>query len=174
MAISFFDLTVKSYLQVMDSSIAFLAKGREHAEAQGVPLTDFVSASLHPDMNPLHFQIVSIVHHSRGALLGVESGEFGPPTGYGEMDYLALEAFLATTRDALAALDPAMVESWVDNELVFKLGDMSLPFTARDFVLSFSLPNFYFHSTTAYDILRSRGVPLGKRDYLGQIRVNAR
>jgi hypothetical protein len=49
---------------------------------------------------------------------------------------------------------------------------MKLPFMAEGFLLSFSLPNFYFHATTAYDILRTKGVPLGKRDYLGKLRLN--
>jgi len=55
--------------------------------------------------------------------------------------------------------------------MVFKVRDREVPFTAESFVLSFSLPNFYFHATTAYDILRTKGVPLGKRDVLGQLRL---
>ncbi len=55
--------------------------------------------------------------------------------------------------------------------MVFKLGKNELPFTNRNFLLSFSLPNFYFHATTAYDILRMLGVPLGKRDFLGNMKI---
>ena len=55
--------------------------------------------------------------------------------------------------------------------MVFQLRDRQIPFTAENFVLSFSLPNFYFHATTAYDILRTKGVPLGKRDFLGHLRL---
>jgi Domain of unknown function (DUF1993) len=51
--------------------------------------------------------------------------------------------------------------------------DFKMPFVAEGFLLSFSLPNFHFHATTAYDILRSKGVPLGKRDYLGQLRLKS-
>ncbi len=54
---------------------------------------------------------------------------------------------------------------------VFHIRDFKMPFTAEGFLMSFSLPNFYFHATTAYDILRSKGVPLGKRDYMGQMRM---
>jgi hypothetical protein len=57
------------------------------------------------------------------------------------------------------------------SEVIFEFRDRRLPFTALGFLTSFSLPNFYFHATTAYDILRSRGVPVGKRDYLGQLRL---
>ena len=56
-------------------------------------------------------------------------------------------------------------------EIIFEFRKNRLPFTAEGFLLSFSLPNFYFHATTAYDILRSKGVPLGKRDYLGALRM---
>ena len=56
-------------------------------------------------------------------------------------------------------------------DVTFQFGDMKIPFVAEDFLLSFSLPNFYFHSSMAYGILRSKGVPLGKRDFLGRLRI---
>ncbi len=55
--------------------------------------------------------------------------------------------------------------------MTFAIGDQRMKFTAENFLLSFSLPNFYFHATTAYDILRAQGVPIGKRDYMGQPRL---
>ena len=73
------------------------------------------------------------------------------------------------------ALDPGVSalgqEPLREVEPFFQLGERQLPFTAVGFMSSFSLPNFYFHATTAYDILRSKGVPLGKRDYLGRMRL---
>ena len=56
-------------------------------------------------------------------------------------------------------------------EVLFQFGEMKMPFTAEGFLLSFSIPNLHFHATTAYDILRMKGVPLGKRDYMGQPRL---
>ena len=58
-------------------------------------------------------------------------------------------------------------------DVTFKIGEFKLPFTAEGFLMSFSLPNFYFHSATAYDILRNKGVPLGKRDFMGKMRTKA-
>ena len=58
-----------------------------------------------------------------------------------------------------------------DTEFLFRFGETKIPFTSENFILSFSLPNFHFHATTAYDILRSRGVPVGKRDYMGRLRL---
>jgi hypothetical protein len=63
------------------------------------------------------------------------------------------------------------VNALEDRDLLFKFGDFKLPFVSQDFVLSFSLPNLHFHATTAYDILRMKGVPLGKRDYTGPMRI---
>ena len=59
----------------------------------------------------------------------------------------------------------------VGRDVSFKVGDRALPFTAEGFLMSFSLPNFFFHATTAYDILRHRGVPLGKRDFMGRLKL---
>jgi hypothetical protein len=55
--------------------------------------------------------------------------------------------------------------------MIFKMRELKLPFTTENFILSFSLPNFYFHATTAYDILRVKGAGLGKRDFMGQMRM---
>jgi hypothetical protein len=57
--------------------------------------------------------------------------------------------------------------------MIFQLRDFKIPFTAEGFIMSFSLPNFYFHATTTYDILRMKGVPLGKRDFMGQMRMKS-
>ena len=63
------------------------------------------------------------------------------------------------------------VEAYEGKDVIFKFGQAAMPFTAEGFLMSFSLPNLHFHATTAYDILRTKGVPLGKRDYLGPLRL---
>ena len=68
-------------------------------------------------------------------------------------------------------LTPADVNALDGKDIIFQIRDTKMPFTAENFLLSFSLPNFYFHATTAYDILRTKGVPLGKRDFLGRMRM---
>jgi hypothetical protein len=87
------------------------------------------------------------------------------------LDYDGLRTLIADTLKGLRNLDPAEVNALQGRAIIFQLRDRQLPFTAEDFMLSFSLPNFYFHATTAYDILRTKGVPLGKRDFLGQLRL---
>jgi len=71
----------------------------------------------------------------------------------------------------LKALTPDEVNGMEGRDMAFQIGDRRMPFTVENFLMSFSLPNFYFHATTAYDILRQKGVPLGKRDYMGQMRL---
>jgi hypothetical protein len=78
---------------------------------------------------------------------------------------------VADARDALTKLTPAEVNALEGRDMTFQIRDFKIPFTAEGFIMSFSLPNFYFHATTAYGILRMKGVPLGKRDYMGQMRM---
>jgi hypothetical protein len=68
-------------------------------------------------------------------------------------------------------LTPEAVNALGGGDVTFKLSERALPFTTEDFLMSFSLPNFYFHAATAYDILRHKGAPLGKRDFLGRLKM---
>ncbi|MEH6605092.1 MAG: DUF1993 domain-containing protein [Pseudomonadales bacterium] len=171
MSISFYDASVPSYLQVLDGAIGVLDKGKSYAEETGLDLQEIVMTRLHPDMMPFHFQIVSLAHHSWRAMQAMQSGSFSPPSFELDMDYAALQAVVSDARDGLAALDAAEVNALADGNLTFYVGEHELPFTNQNFLQSFSLPNFYFHATTTYSILRSLGVPLGKMDYVGQMKM---
>lgn len=171
MSISFYDASVKSYLQVLEGVTCVLNKGASHAAEAGLDLQDLVMTRLRDDMMPLHFQIVSAAHHSWGAVDGMLKGSFSPPSFELDMDYPSLQAVVANATDRLSALDPAEVEGLADKTLTFHLGKNDLPFTNQNFLLSMSLPNFYFHATTTYAILRMLGVPLGKVDYLGKLNI---
>lgn len=173
MALSLHDITVTSFLQVLNSVDAFLEKGKSHFEENGVDLQEIVDTRIHPDMNPFQFQIISVAHHSMGAMKGAAAGEFAPPAGYGEPDYAGLQALVRESIDAVSGFDVSTVESMEGQKMVFRLGGNELPFIVENFLMSFSTPNLHFHATTAYDILRMKGVPVGKRDYLGQMRIGA-
>ena len=80
MAISLYDATVGTYQQILTSVEGVLAKGRAHCEEAGIDLNDVVETRLIDDMLPFRFQVISVAHHSLGALKGVEAGVFGPPT----------------------------------------------------------------------------------------------
>ena len=169
MPISFYDASVPTFLQTTKAMTRFLEKGRQHFEQQGKVLSELAEARLHPDMLPLRFQIVSVAQHSIGALKALEEGRFGVPKAADE-GYPELQERIAETVSELKQLAPDAVNALEGKELVFEFGEVKLPFVAEDFILSFSLQNFFFHATTAYDILRMQGVPLGKADFMGPIR----
>ena len=99
------------------------------------------------------------------------SGVFRPPSDLPTHNYPALQGLIVDTRDALHKLTPEAINARQGAEVVFEIRKSKMLFTIEGFLLSFSLPNFHFHATTAYDILRSKGVPVGKRDYLGALRL---
>ena len=171
MSISLYDGTVTNYLQTLNSTAAVLGKGKSFCEENSIDLSAIVATRLIEDMNPFQFQVISVVHQSLGALKGLEAGEFAPPTGYGDLDYEGLQDLVSQAISQVGSFDAETVNGWAGKTLTFKLGSNEIPFTAENYVLSFSLPNLYFHATTTYDVLRMRGVPLGKRDYLGAMRM---
>jgi len=173
MAISLYDLSVKSYLQTLGGVEGFLERGLSHCMENNIDPEEIVETRLFADMLPFRFQLQSVCHHSLGAIEGVKKGEFSPPPEIPAHDYRTMQKMVSDAKAALQKADPAEVNALEGKGVVFKFRSFEMPFTAENFLMSFSLPNFYFHSTTAYDILRNKGVPLGKRDFMGQMRMNA-
>ena len=171
MALSLYDVSVTCFLQTLGGVAGFLEKGRKHFEATGIDPATIVATRLTHDMLPFQFQIASVVHHTKGAIDGVKVGEFSPPGAMSPMTYAELQALVADAIAALKAVNADDINALEGGDMVFKLGEMRMPFTAEGFLLSFSLPNLHFHAATAYDILRQAGVNLGKRDYLGAMRM---
>ena len=171
MAFSLYDASVAPYLQTLGAVSGFLEKGLAHFRANNVDPEEIVETRLIADMQPLRFQIVSVAHHSRGAMEAARSGVFVPPTVRPGLDYAALQALVAEARNELAALTPEAVNALEGRDVLFKIADRAMPFTAEGFLMSFSLPNFFFHATTAYDILRHKGAPIGKRDFMGRLKL---
>ena len=169
MTISFQDTSIATYQQFLQGVSAVLEKGAEFAQENNIDPQDLVMARLADDMMPLHFQVVSVCHHSLGALQGMRDGRFSPPSFDLDKSYNQLQALVAETLDGIANFED--VEALAGKSMVFALGEMEMPFTNENFLLSFSLPNFYFHVTTTYDLLRVKGLPLSKRDYLGAMRM---
>jgi hypothetical protein len=165
--------TVPSYLQMLGSVLHLLDKAETHRAEAGTDFAGLIGARLADDMHPFAYQVKSAVVHSLGAIEGVRRGEFSPDRNAPPETFAELRARVSTARDALAAIDPAEIESFIGRNVHFIAGDRSIDFTAENFLLSFAQPNFYFHVTTAYAILRAEGVPIGKRDYLGAWRKKA-
>jgi len=173
MAISFYDLSVPTFLQTVRAVAGFLDRAASRCAETGADPDDFVDARLIGDMAPFHFQIEALSHHAVWGLEAAKTGVFDPPALIGSQPFADLEAMVARAETALEGLTPEEVDSWAGRDLDLQIGPRRLTFTSETLILSFSLPNFHFHAVTAYDILRARGVPIGKRDYEGRLRTRS-
>ncbi len=171
MAFSLYESSVLTYLQILPAVSNCLEKGFIYSQEKGIELDSLVSRRIFPDMRPFSYQIHALVHHSLGAIEGLRRGVFEPPSSHPERSYNELRAHVAQARLKLEKVSPDEINDLWGKDLIFQVGENRRTFTAENFVMSFSLPNFYFHVTTAYAILRGKGVPIGKRDYLGAMRT---
>ncbi len=171
MPISLYDAFVPSCRQIIAAGINQLNKAEKHCAEHGVDAGDLIGGRLAPDMAALPFQVHSVAHHSAGAIEGVKAGKFSPSSPSGQQSWDSLKAMLTAADETLAAVDAAELEGYIGKPVLFSFGTMEMPFKAENFLMSFSTPNFYFHATTMYDILRHKGVKIGKRDFSGMPRI---
>ncbi|HEX4368349.1 MAG TPA: DUF1993 domain-containing protein [Rhodopila sp.] len=173
MSTSLYDLSVPTFLQTVRSVVGFLGRAATHFAETGVDPDSFVNTRLFDDMAPFHFQIEAAWHHSVWGVEALKTGVFTPPALIGPVPFADLQVMMGKAEAALDAFTPDEVNGWAGKDLDLQIGPRRLAFTSETFILSFSLPNFHFHAVTAYGILRSRGVPLGKRDYEGRLRTRS-
>jgi hypothetical protein len=173
MAFSLYAATVPSYRQILGSVSGLLDKAQAFCTEKGIAPTEIIQARLAEDMLPFAYQVKSTAVHSFGAIEGVRRGVFSPDMTPSPDNFAALKALIAEALGALEAIDVAEIDAFVGRDMRFSFRDRSIDYTAENFLLSFSQPNFYFHATTTYDILRWKGVPLGKRDFTGRTRTKS-
>jgi uncharacterized protein len=187
MTITLYDLSVPTYLQTTRALSGVLKRAARHCAETGVDPDDFVLARLYEDMAPLSFQIEALWHHAVWSVEALKTGEFNPPPLVWPVHFSELQTIIGKAEAALTAFTPDEVNGRSGQDLdieIFQPVDednastsswaaQTLAFTPETFLLSYSLPNFYFHAVTAYDILRSRGVPIGKGDYQGRLRLRS-
>jgi hypothetical protein len=166
MALSFYDLSVPVFTRALGQLSHILDKGLAHAQAAGIDPSQLVNARLAPDMFTLAGQVQSASDVSKFGAARI-AGITGPSFPDDETTYAELRARVAKTIDYLGTVDRGLIDGHEDREVVIKVRGNELKFTAQRYLLQFVLPNLFFHVTTAYDILRHNGVPLGKLDYLG-------
>jgi hypothetical protein len=172
MAITLYDATVPGFLQGLRALRRCLDKGQEHARSQGWDLAQLVDARLIDDMFPLDFQVHRVVDHSAGGLRDVSKGAFTMPN-QDRRDYAGLQKLLAETEAEVEGWTPAAVNALEGREVVMDTGrSPARTFKADAYLLTFVVPNFFFHAATAYDILRMKGVPIGKADWLVRMRTS--
>jgi len=173
MTATLYDISVDSYLRILGGVAGFLEKGRAHCAENNIDLNEMVEARIFVDMQPLRFQVEQVASHTAGSVRALKTGAYGPPSNAQPLDYAGLQKLIADARQELEAVNAADINAQAGRDVRFEVGERVLPFTAEMLILSFALPNCHFHATTAYDILRMKGVPLGKRDYLGAIRTKS-
>ena len=171
MVFSLYDAVVPSNLQIVSALEKVLKKAEAFCDERGMSQAELIDARLAPDMLPLGYQIKSCAVHSIGGIEGARAGSFSPDRSAWPTDFPGLQGVLHRAYADLSALDRDAVDALIETDTLIVLGETKLPFTGANFLLSFSQPNFYFHATTAYAILRAQGVKLGKRDFIGIPRV---
>jgi hypothetical protein len=171
MSFSLYAATIPSYIQILGAVAGLVDKAEAFCSEKGLTPQDILQARLAPDMQPFAYQVKSTAVHSIGAIEGVRKGTFSPDTTTPPQDFAALKARIIETIAALEAIKAGEIDSFIGRDMRFAFGDRHVDYTAENFLLSFSQPNFYFHATTAYDILRWKGLPIGKRDFTGRTRT---
>ena len=165
MSLTLYDASIPVYVRMLSNLTAFLEKAEIHARENSVDLATLAEARLAPDMHPLTRQVQTASDAAKGGaarLAGVEAPSM-PDT---ETTFPELKSRIAKTIAYLGTIKAEQIEGDDDRIIEMKFPGRTVTFTARDFLLQFSLPNFMFHVVTAYDILRAQGVPLGKMDFL--------
>ncbi|QKR98784.1 DUF1993 domain-containing protein [Sphingomonas sp. CL5.1] len=171
MTLSLYDATIPSNIQILGAVAGLVDKAEAFAAERGIAPAELIDARLAPDMLPFGYQVKASVEHAVGAIAGVQAGSYSPNLDPWPTDFAGLRAKVRDGIAALKALDPAEVNALADRDTEFRFGETALPFGGANFLLSFSQPNFYFHASIAYAILRMKGVEIGKRDFMGMPRV---
>jgi len=171
MTFSLYEATIPNYRQILLAVSGLLLKAEAFCAEKALAPEEIIQARLAPDMQPFAYQVKSTAVHSLGAIEGVRKGVFSPDQTTPPATFPALIARVSETITALEAIPAAEVDGFLGRDMCFAFGERRLDYTAENFLLSFSQPNFFFHATTTYDILRWKGVPIGKRDFLGKTRL---
>ncbi|TGO33961.1 hypothetical protein BHYA_0219g00190 [Botrytis hyacinthi] len=162
MAFSLYDISVVPFIKNLKTLSKLLEKGQAHFEDE----SKIINARLIDDMGDLIFQIQRVSDSAKGVAVRVAGAE-NVALEDNEKDFASLYTRINRTIEILEALPSTCTDGKEENEVVLKLPRGDLKFTAKDYILNFAIPNFYFHVVTAYNILRKEGVPVGKFDYLG-------
>jgi hypothetical protein len=168
MTLSMYQASVPVFLQGLKNMGAILDKAAAHAAERKIDPAVLMNARLAPDMFPLVRQVQIACDHAKGAaarLSGLEVPKFEDV----ETSFDELQERIARVAEFVRSVDPARFDSAEEREVTLPIGGQPRTFTGQVYLLHFALPNFYFHLTTAYAILRHNGIVLGKRDFIGAV-----
>jgi uncharacterized protein len=167
--IPFHAVVLPVYLQMLDAVENIIGKAQSFCAEGNATEEEIMQARLAPDMLDFSWQIKQLASHALDGLNGARAGRYAPDASKPPTTLAGLAERVMGTRKAIAALDPAEIDALVGHDVLHV--PRKVTFMAEDFVTGFSMPNFYFHVVTAYDILRAKGVKVGKADFLGRLRT---
>jgi hypothetical protein len=163
--------TVGAYLQILPQVAGLVDKAEAHCRENGLPPAALIEARLAPDMWTFAKQVMCAVQHSAGAVQAMRSGLTGPDMSPPPTEFAALRQAVTDGIAVLQSVQPGEIDGAAGRDIRFEFGSGRMEFVGEDYLMSFAVPNFYFHATSAYAVLRNQGLPIGKRDFLGRTRV---
>jgi len=166
MPLTMYHASVPVFVRALANLSAILRKAEEHAAAKKIDPAVFVNARLAPDMFALSRQVQSASDSAKGCaarLAGMEVPRYEDT----ESTFPELQARIAKTVAFMQGVSPEVIAGSEERKIVLKLRGQETSFSGQAYLLTFALPNFFFHVVTAYDILRHNGVQIGKADFLG-------
>jgi hypothetical protein len=168
MSISIYQSSVPVFERSLTAFLGILDKAQAHAEARKFDPTNYLSIRLSPDMFPLTRQIQTFCDQAKNGSFRL-AGKEAPALEDKETTFAEVRQRVQKTLDLVKSIDAKAFDGGEDREIVLPLGPNKMKIQGANYLLHFVLPNFYFHLATAYDILRSGGVEIGKRDFMGAV-----
>ncbi len=166
MSLNMYQASIPVFIRMLGNLSTILDKALAHAEAKKIDPAIFINARLTPDMFPLSRQVqiaTDMVKGCAARLAGIEV----PSYEDNETTFADLQARIAKTVTFLQSVSDGQINGSEERTVTLKLRDKEVNFIGQPYLLDFVLPNFYFHITATYAILRHNGVEIGKMDYLG-------
>jgi uncharacterized protein len=167
MTISMYQASVPRFVNILGNLSNILDKAQAHVDAKKLDTATLTNYRLFPDMLPMTAQVQIACDTAKGVVARL-AGVPIPVYEDNEKTLADLKARVAKTIAFIQTVTPAQVDGTEEKEIVIKRGDKETRYTGMQFLLGHAVPNFYFHVTTTYNILRHNGIEIGKRDYLGK------
>ena len=166
MNISMYQASAPRFANILNSLSGILDKAEAHCEAKKIDPAALTTARLYPDMYHMARQVQVACDTAKSAVARLAGVEI-PKQEDTEKTFSELRARIAKTVEFIKSVKPAQIDGTEDKEIVLKRGSQEVTYKGMQYLLGFAYPNFYFHVTTAYAILRHNGVEIGKRDFMG-------
>ena len=167
MTISMYQASVPRFVNILNNLTGILDKAQAHIDAKKIDVSVLTTYRLFPDMLPMTTQVLIACDAAKGVVARLAGIEI-PVYEDTEKTLAELKARIAKTVDFIQSVTPAQIDGTEDKDIVTKRGDKETHYKGMQFLLGHALPNFYFHVTTTYNILRHNGIEIGKRDFLGK------